>query len=102
VWGFSNFTQQFESTWFDNRSTAMQTFTGTTPDGGWTVQYVGSYRQPDGVEQLQVIVRQLDPDHFQVEMFSKLPNGTEGPHQQTVYSRQVAPPPFPPPPQPER
>jgi hypothetical protein len=88
VYGYSNGTKQYEATWVYTGSTAILSLSGASSDDGKTVTYTGSITGPSGAkETLRVVVKQVDDDHFTVELYG---NGGEGPMLETTYTRKTA------------
>jgi uncharacterized protein DUF1579 len=86
--GYNNATKQYESCWTYTMSTAILTLTGTSSDNGKTVNLRGSFADEGGARQnLKVITRQLDADHFVVELIGETPDGKDGPLLTTTYTR---------------
>ena len=87
LWGYNNVTKQYEAVWTYTMSTAILMLTGTSDDGGKTVDYTGDTYEPSGKIPLHARVRQIDDDHFVVTLYSKGADGKEGAFQETTYSR---------------
>ena len=86
--GYNNATKQYEACWTYTMSTAILTLTGTSSDNGKTVNLKGSFVGEGGASQnLKVITRQLDADHFVVELIGETPDGKDGPVLSTTYTR---------------
>lgn len=87
-YGYNNATKQYEATWAYTMSTGMLSMTGTSKDDGKTVNYTATYINEVGVkETLLVATRQIDEDHFVVELTGTLPDGSKGPTLETTYTR---------------
>lgn len=87
VYGYNNWTKQYEATWVYTGSTAILSLNGASSDDGKTVKYTGSFTDPSGGKQtLRVVVKQIDDDHFTVELYG---NGGEGPVLETTYTRKT-------------
>ena len=86
--GYNNATKQYEACWTYTMSTAILTLTGTSADNGKTVTLRGSFSDEGGTRQnLKVNTRQLDADHFVVELIGETPDGKDGPVLATTYTR---------------
>ncbi|MFI5057615.1 MAG: DUF1579 family protein [Candidatus Acidiferrales bacterium] len=87
LWGYNNVTKQYEAVWTYTMSTAILMLTGTSSDGGKTIDYTGTTDEPNGKIPLHAQVRQLDADNFGVTLYSKSPDGKEAAFQETTYTR---------------
>ena len=86
--GYNNTSKQYEECWTYTMSTGILTLTGTSSDDGKTVNLKGSFAAEGGTRQnLKVITRQLDADHFVVELIGENPDGKDGPVLATTYTR---------------
>ena len=85
--GFNNTTNQYQACWTYTMSTAILTLTGASTDNGKTVTLKGSFDEGGTKQNLKVITRQLDADHFVVELIGETPDGKDGPVLSTTYSR---------------
>jgi Protein of unknown function (DUF1579) len=87
MFGYNNATKQYEMISMYTMSTAITKLTGTSEDGGKTVDYLGASDEPRGKVPLHARVRQIDDDHFVVTMMTTGPDGKEAPFQETTYAR---------------
>jgi len=87
MFGYNNATKQYEMISMYTMSTAITKLTGTSEDGGKTVDYVGASDEPRGKVPLHARVRQIDDDHFVVTMMTTGPDGKDAPFQETTYAR---------------
>jgi Protein of unknown function (DUF1579) len=87
LWGYNNVTKQYEAVWTYTMSTAILMLTGTSNDGGKTVDYTGDTYEPSGKVPLHARVSQIDDDQFVVTLYSKNAEGKEAAFQETTYSR---------------
>jgi hypothetical protein len=87
LWGYNNVTKQYEAVWTYTMSTAILMLTGTSDDGGKTVDYNGNTDEPRGKIPLHARVCQIDDDQFVVTLFSKGEDGKEAAFQETTYTR---------------
>jgi hypothetical protein len=86
--GYNNATKQYEASWTYSLSNGMMTLTGTGKDEGKVIEWTAHFMNEKGAKQsLYVITRQLDVDHFVVELFGKTPEGEKGPAVETTYTR---------------
>jgi hypothetical protein len=83
LWGYNNVTKQYEAAWMYTMSTAITKLTGTSADGGKTVEYTSTSDEP----LLHARVRQTDDDHFVVTLSTAGPDGKDTPFQETTYAR---------------
>lgn len=87
MFGYNNATKQYEMISMYTMSTAITKLTGTSEDGGKTVDYVGTSDEPRGKVPLHARVRQIDDDHFVVTMMTTGSDGKDAPFQETTYTR---------------
>jgi hypothetical protein len=88
LWGYNTVTREYEACWTYTMSTAMLSLTGTSQDGGKTVNFAGGYSDEYGARQrFKVITRQVDNDHFAVELISQASDGKPGAVLTTTYTR---------------
>lgn len=87
MFGYNNATKQYEMISMYTLSTAITKLTGTSEDGGKTVDYVGASDEPKGKVPLHARVRQIDDDHFVVTMMTTGSDGKDAPFQETTYTR---------------
>jgi len=87
MFGYNNATKQYEMISMYTMSTAITKLTGTSEDGGKTVDYMGSSDESRGRVPLHARVKQVDDDHFVVTMMTTGPDGKDAPFQETTYSR---------------
>jgi hypothetical protein len=86
--GYNNATKQYEASWTYSLSTAIMTMTGSGNDEGKLIEWAAHFMNEKGAKQsLYVTTRQLDDDHFVVELFGKTPDGEKGPTVETTYTR---------------
>jgi hypothetical protein len=91
LWGYNNVTKQYEAVWTYTMSTAILMLTGTSTDGGKTIEYTsttstsgtsGATNNP-----LHARVLQVSDDQFVVTLLSTGPDGKEAAFQETTYTR---------------
>ena len=87
IYGYNNVTKQWEAVTMYTMSTAITKLTGTTDDGGKTVDYSGASDEPRGKVPLHARVRQIDDDHFVLTLSTAGPDGKEMAFQETTYTR---------------
>ena len=88
LYGYNNGTKQYEAMWVYTESTAILNLTGASQDDGKTVTYTGAFAYPGGgKENLRVVVRQVDNNHFAVELYGNADGGGAGPVLETLYTR---------------
>lgn len=89
LWGYNNGSKQYEAMWTYTGSTAIMTMFGKSKDDGKTVEYQAAFDDEAGEKmKLRVVTRQVDNDHFTVELIAKAADGTDGPAFKTTYARQ--------------
>lgn len=90
--GYNNASKRYEGIWTYTMSTAIMTLNGASADGGRTVSFNASWDDEAGAKRnLQIVMRQIDDDHFVVELTDKSPDGKPGPVLMTTYSRKEKP-----------
>lgn len=88
VYGYNNAAKRYESSWIYTGSTSMLTLSGTSSDGGKTIQFEGGYDQANGAKSnLVVFFKRLSDDKFVVELVLKTPGGGTGPSLETTYTK---------------
>jgi hypothetical protein len=91
IYGYNNGSKQYEGVWTYTGSTAVMNLAGKSKDGGKTIEFTANFKD-DATGQpmtMSVTLRLLDPDHFEVDLESTMPNGSSGPRLVTVYTRKV-------------
>ncbi len=88
IYGFNNITKQYEGVWMYTGSTAMIFLTGTSGDGGKTIDLNGVTQNLHGGKvPLHAIIRQVDDNQFVVTLMSTGADGKEAAFQETTYTR---------------
>jgi hypothetical protein len=88
IYGFNNITKQYEAVWMYTGSTAMIFLTGTSSDGGKTIDLTGATQNLHGEKiPLHSIIRQVDDNQFVVTLMSTGEDGKEAAFQETTYTR---------------
>jgi hypothetical protein len=87
-YGYNSATKQYESVSMYTMSNAILMLTGTSSDGGRTVDYSGTTDSANGARSaLHARVRQVDDDQFVLTMSIVGADGKETPFQETTYKR---------------
>ncbi len=88
IYGFNNITKQYEAVWMYTGSTAMIFLTGTSSDGGKTIDLTGATQNLHGEKvPLHATIRQVDDNQFVVTLMSTGEDGKEAAFQETTYTR---------------
>jgi hypothetical protein len=88
IYGYNNITKQYEAVWMYTMSTAMLFLTGTSPDGGKTIDLTGMSQNHRGDKiPIHATIRQVDDDQFVVTLMSTGADGKEAAFQETTYTR---------------
>src|ERR1700735_4184463 len=88
IYGFNNITKQYEAVWMYTGSTSMIFLTGTSSDGGKTIDLAGATQNLRGEKvPLHAVIRQGDDNHFVATLRSASPDGKETAFQETTYTR---------------
>jgi hypothetical protein len=88
IYGFNHITKQYEAVWMYTMSTAMLFLTGTSPDGGKTIDLTGMSQNHRGDKiPIHATIRQVDDDQFVVTLMSTGADGKEAAFQETTYTR---------------
>jgi Protein of unknown function (DUF1579) len=88
IYGFNNITKQYEAVWMYTGSTAMIFLTGTSSDGGKTIDLTGATQNLHGEKvPLHAMIRQVDDNQFVVTLMSTGADGKEAAFQETTYTR---------------
>ena len=91
IYGYNNGSKQYEGVWTSSGSTSVKSLTGTSGDGGKSIDFTGSFKDDESgqARTISVTMRLLDPDHFEVESKSTMPDGSAGPRVVSVYARKL-------------
>lgn len=84
ILGYDNSSKQYELISMYTMSTGITKFTGTSNDGGKTVEYSS---EPRGQAPLHALIRQVNDDEFVVTLSTRGPDGKFSPFQETTYTR---------------
>ena len=88
IYGYNNATGNYEAAWMYTLSNAILMLTGSSNDGGKTVDYSGESATADGEKlRLRAHFRQVDADQFVITIANVGESGKEIPFQQTTYTR---------------
>ena len=88
IYGFNNITRQYEAVWMYTMSTAMLFLTGTSADGGKTIDLTGVSQNHHGDKiSIHATIRQIDDEQFIVTLMSTGADGKEAAFQETTYTR---------------
>ena len=88
MYGFNNGTGKYEAAWMYTSSTAIMNLSGTSADGGKTIVYTATYDDDMGAHRtVQVTLKVIDDNSFQIELSGKNPDGSQGPLLREVYTR---------------
>lgn len=87
IFGYDNATKEYEMISMYTMSTGITKLTGTSDDGGKTVEYSSAPDDAKGRPPLRALVRQVDADHFVVTLSTAGPDGKQAPFQETSYER---------------
>src|SRR5271168_200913 len=88
LYGYNNVTKQYEAIWTYTMSTAITMLTGTSSDGGKTIELTSTPGASGGNNNpLHALVRQVTDDQFVVTLSTAGPDGKEAAFQETTYTR---------------
>ncbi|MFQ5553075.1 MAG: DUF1579 family protein, partial [Thermoplasmata archaeon] len=87
--GYNAATDRYETLWTFNFKTSMLLLTGVGEDDSRTIRWSGSYTDmEDGEVTVEAATRQVDEDHFILEVFGTGPDGERFTVQETSYTRE--------------
>jgi hypothetical protein len=88
LYGYNNTTKQYEMARMYTMSTGITMMTGTSTDGGKTINYSGnSNTSATGGTPLHAEFRVINDDEFEVTMSTIGDDGKDAPFQSTMYTR---------------
>ncbi len=88
LYGYNNVTKQYEMARMYTMSTAMTMMTGTSTDGGKTIDFTGSTESPGtGRLPLHAHLERVSDDAFVVTLSTVGADGKDEPFQETDYTR---------------
>jgi len=86
--GYNNATKRYEAAWSYTHSTAMMTMTGTSTDGGKTINWTAAVDNAHGdKEVMKITTRYIDDDHFTIELRGQSTEGAPESVMSTEYTR---------------
>ncbi len=86
-WGYSKDINEFEAVWTYTGGTSMMILKGASTDEGKTVTYTTNVVTAGQKERYEVIVKQLSPDSFSIELVGLMENGAKGVALLSTYTR---------------
>jgi len=91
IYGYNNGSKQYEGVWAYNGSTGLTILSGNSKDGGKTIDFTASRRDNATGKPMSMAItlKVLDPDHFEVEQKSTMPDGSPGPRVVSDYTRKI-------------
>jgi hypothetical protein len=87
LYGYNNITKHYEMARTYTMSTAITMMTGTSSDGGKTIEFDGGSDSSAGKMPLHAHLRILSDNEFEVTMSTIGDDGKDAPFQETMYSR---------------
>ena len=88
LYGYNTSTKQYEMARMYTMSTAMIMMTGTSTDGGKTINFVGTTdNSAKGAAPLHAVFRVIGDDKFEVTLSTIGDDGKDAPFQSTEYTR---------------
>ena len=89
TFGYDNGTKKYVSTWVDNMGTGIMTGTGTSSDGGKTINMTTrGYDAMSGKEQeYRSVMHIMSADQYHFEMYGPGPDGKEMKMMEITYNR---------------
>ena len=87
ILGYDEASKHYEMVSLYTMSTSITKFTGTSRDGGKTVEYSGMSSEPQGEVPLHALIRQVNDNEFVVTLSARGPHGKFAPFQATTYAR---------------
>jgi hypothetical protein len=76
-WGFNTVSKKYEGFWIDTACTFMQSEQGTLAGNTWTMSGEFIDPQSGGKMQKKSMIKLKDKDNHSLEMFFKMPDGSE-------------------------
>ncbi len=88
-WGFNTVAGRYEGMWVDTASTVMQTESGQVDETGkvWTMLSEIPNPHGEGTLEKRSVITLIDDNHHKMEMFIKLPDGSEMKNMELTYVR---------------
>lgn len=87
ILGYDDASKHYELISMYTMSTGITKFTGTSSDGGRTVDYSAMSSEPQGEVPLHALIRQFNDNEFVVTLSARGPDGQFKPFQETTYTR---------------
>ncbi|HEX5422533.1 MAG TPA: DUF1579 family protein [Candidatus Acidoferrales bacterium] len=87
ILGYDDASKHYEMISMYTMSTGITKFTGTSDDGGRTVDYSAMSSEPQGQVPLHALIRQMNDSEFVVTLSTRGVNGKFKPFQETTYTR---------------
>lgn len=87
ILGYDNASKHYEMISMYTMSTGITKFTGTSNDGGRTVDYSAMSSEPQGEVPLHALIRQVNDNEFVVTLSTRTPDGQFKSFQETTYTR---------------
>jgi len=89
TYAYDNVTKQYQGTWIDNMGTGIMTMTGSSPDGGKTINWKGSASDPmtGKVQAYRSVMHMMSADEYHFEMYGPGPTGKEMKAMEITYTR---------------
>jgi hypothetical protein len=87
--GYDNLQKKYVGTWIDNMGTGIMTMTGTSSDGGKTINWEGSGSDPIAgkVQNYKTSMKMITKDQYHFEMFGPGPDGKNMKVMEVTYNR---------------
>jgi len=89
IYGYDNGEKHYVSTWVDNMGTGMMSGTGTSDDGGKTINWVQKGFDPMSGKEMSFrsVMHMMSADQYHFEMFGADPTGKEMKMMEITYDR---------------
>ncbi len=86
--GYNNRSGRYETSWTWSLATSIMPMTGTSKDGGKTIEWSDDSPDDKGAKSpFHMTTRYLDDDRFVVELTNRSPDGKDGPSLAITYTR---------------
>jgi hypothetical protein len=89
TYGYDNLQKVYVTSWVDNMGTGIMNSTGTSNDGGKTINYTGTSSDPISgkVQTYRSVIHVIDNDHTHFEMYGPGMDGKEVKAMEISYTR---------------
>jgi hypothetical protein len=89
TYGYDNVTKKYVGTWIDNMGTGIMQTTGTSPDGGTTINWEGTSSDPMSgkTQTYHSMMKMVNKDQYHFEMSGPGPDGKEMKMMEIEYMR---------------